>query len=177
MPVRSCISFYEITAGTDDDLPPSHQNRVPRGSQVAGNERSAVGSVSFSRMHTDMEAQIHRLEQEAYCAVLRAFQAQSDALTWVFFFFLNLPLHVFYLDANQITCSVTCLSIQEKESLITELRNELRVSNDEHRELLTRVNADDIIVKLRSVCSCHETVAVIGNCDNIARFCYFTVDM
>lgn len=30
-----------------------------------------------------MEAQIHHLEQEAYCAVLRAFKAQSDALTWV----------------------------------------------------------------------------------------------
>lgn len=87
MLVRSCISFYEITAGTDDDLPPSHQNRVPRGSRGAGNERSAVGSISYPRMYTDMEAQIHHLEQEAYCAVLRAFQAQSDALTWVFLCF------------------------------------------------------------------------------------------
>lgn len=30
-----------------------------------------------------MEAQIHQLEQEAYCAVLRAFKAQADAITWV----------------------------------------------------------------------------------------------
>lgn len=30
-----------------------------------------------------MEVQIHLLEQEAYSAVLRAFKAQSDALTWV----------------------------------------------------------------------------------------------
>ncbi|XP_062112231.1 protein EMSY-LIKE 1-like isoform X1 [Humulus lupulus] len=92
--------------------------RVPR-NRVAGNGRSAVGSVSYPRMYADMETQIHHLEQEAYCAVLRAFKAQSDALTW------------------------------EKEGLITELRKELRVSDDEHRELLTRVNADDIISKIR----------------------------
>ncbi|MED6171103.1 hypothetical protein PIB30_037580 [Stylosanthes scabra] len=66
-----------------------------------------------------MEAQIHQLEQEAYSAVLRAFKAQSDALTW------------------------------EKEGLITELRKELRVSDDEHRELLNRVNADEIIHRIR----------------------------
>ncbi|XP_014514021.1 protein EMSY-LIKE 1 isoform X2 [Vigna radiata var. radiata] len=66
-----------------------------------------------------MEAQIHQLEQEAYSAVLRAFKAQSDALTW------------------------------EKEGLITELRKELRVSDDEHRELLTRVNSDEIIHRIR----------------------------
>ncbi|XP_054802249.1 protein EMSY-LIKE 1-like isoform X2 [Prosopis cineraria] len=66
-----------------------------------------------------MESQIHQLEQEAYSSVLRAFKAQSDALTW------------------------------EKEGLITELRKELRVSDDEHRELLTRVNADEIIQRIR----------------------------
>ena len=41
---------------------------------------------------------------------------------------------------------------QEKESLITELRKELRVSDDEHRELLSRVNADDTIRRIRSFC-------------------------
>ncbi|XP_057424076.1 protein EMSY-LIKE 1-like isoform X2 [Lotus japonicus] len=66
-----------------------------------------------------MEVQIHLLEQEAYSAVLRAFKAQSDALTW------------------------------EKEGVITELRRELRVSDDEHRELLSRVNADEIIHRIR----------------------------
>ncbi|KAB2616483.1 hypothetical protein D8674_023071 [Pyrus ussuriensis x Pyrus communis] len=70
-------------------------------------------------MHGDMEIQIHRVEQEAYCSVLRAFSAQSDALTW------------------------------DKETLITELRKELRVSDEEHRELLSRVNADDMIQRLR----------------------------
>jgi hypothetical protein len=70
-------------------------------------------------MLIDMESQIHLLEQEAYGAVLRAFKAQSDALSW------------------------------EKEGLITELRKELRVSDDEHRDLLTRVNADDVICQIR----------------------------
>ncbi|XP_010486905.1 PREDICTED: protein EMSY-LIKE 1 [Camelina sativa] len=66
-----------------------------------------------------METQIHQLEQEAYTAVLRAFKAQSDAISW------------------------------EKESLITELRKELRVSDDEHRELLSRVDKDDTIHRIR----------------------------
>lgn len=109
------------SSGTDDDLPPSHQNRIPRGGRVAGNGRSAVGSLPHSRMYgdTDMEAQIHQLEQEAYSSVLRAFKAQADLITW------------------------------EKESLITELRKELRLSNEEHRELLGRVNADDVIRRIR----------------------------
>nr|GMC88716.1 protein EMSY-LIKE 3-like isoform X2 [Ipomoea batatas] len=105
-------------AGTDDDLPQSQYNRAPTRS-IVGNGRSNVGSAIYQRMHSDMEAQIHNLEQEAYGAVLRAFKAQSDALTW------------------------------EKEGLITELRKELRVSDDEHRDLLTKVNADDLIQRIR----------------------------
>ncbi|MCD7449118.1 hypothetical protein HAX54_049480 [Datura stramonium] len=38
---------------------------------------------------------------------------------------------------------------KEKESLITELRKELRLSNEEHRELLARVNDDDVIRRIR----------------------------
>ncbi|KAL4585792.1 hypothetical protein LXL04_010418 [Taraxacum kok-saghyz] len=111
------------SSGTDDDLPPSHQNRIPRGGRVAGNGRSAVMApvVQYPRMYaeTDMEAQIHLLEQEAYSSVLRAFKAQADAITW------------------------------EKEGLITELRKELRLSNEEHRELLGKVNSDDVIRRIR----------------------------
>ncbi|KAL5549695.1 hypothetical protein UlMin_004926 [Ulmus minor] len=112
------------SSGTDDDLPPSHQSRIPRGgggSRIAGNGRSAMGNLPYSRMYgeTDMEAQIHQLEQEAYSSVLRAFKAQADLITW------------------------------EKESLITELRKELRLSNEEHSELLRRVNADDVIRRIR----------------------------
>nr|XP_027186982.1 protein EMSY-LIKE 4-like isoform X2 [Cicer arietinum] len=109
------------SSGTDDDLPPTHQNRIPRGGRIAGNGRSAVGSIPYPRVYgeIDMETQIHQLEQEAYSSVLRAFKAQADAITW------------------------------EKESLITELRKELRLSNEEHRELLGRVNADDTIRRIR----------------------------
>ena len=38
---------------------------------------------------------------------------------------------------------------QEKEGLITELRKELRLSNEEHRDLLNRVNADETIRRIR----------------------------
>lgn len=38
---------------------------------------------------------------------------------------------------------------QEKEGLITELRKELRVSDDEHRELLSTVNTDEVICTIR----------------------------
>ncbi|KAF3452598.1 hypothetical protein FNV43_RR03031 [Rhamnella rubrinervis] len=113
---------YELSdsSGTDDDLPPSHQNRFQRAGRASGNGRSApVGSAPLPRMHGDMETQIHQIEQEAYRSVLRAFKAQSDAITW------------------------------DKEGLITELRKELRVSDEEHRELLSRVNADDMIRRIR----------------------------
>lgn len=71
---------FKLFAGTDDDLPPSHQNRIPRGGRVTGNGRSA--SVQYSRMfgETDMEAQIHQLEQEAYIAVLRALRLKQMLL-------------------------------------------------------------------------------------------------
>lgn len=48
-----------------------------------------MGSVPYPRMYgdTDMEAQIHQLEQEAYSSVLRAFKAQADLITWVLYHF------------------------------------------------------------------------------------------
>lgn len=117
--MRSYTSLYEITAGTDDDNPPSHQNRVPRGSRVAGIARSAVGSISHTRMHTDMEAQIHHLEQEAYCAVLRAFQAQSDAISWVFSFSLFPSCCMFFMLISRhylpIRLNVDYMSIHSGE--------------------------------------------------------------
>ncbi|XP_009125878.1 protein EMSY-LIKE 3 isoform X1 [Brassica rapa] len=106
------------SSGTDDDLPPSRYQRSGR--PAAGNGRpSVLNSAPLSRVHNDMETQIHLIEQEAYSSILRAFKAQSDAITW------------------------------EKESLITELRKELRVSDEEHRELLSRVNADEMIRRIR----------------------------
>ncbi|KAG8056280.1 hypothetical protein GUJ93_ZPchr0002g26126 [Zizania palustris] len=109
------------SSGTDDDLPPPYPSSrgISGSGRVSGNGRGIVAASSYPRVHTDMETQIHQLEQEAYCSVLRAFKAQSDAITW------------------------------EKESLITELRKELRVSDKDHRELLNRVNNDDIIRSIR----------------------------
>ncbi|OEL16143.1 Protein EMSY-LIKE 3 [Dichanthelium oligosanthes] len=102
---------------TDDDLPPPDpNNRDMSGSgHVSGDGRAIVPANS----QTDMEAQIHQLEQEAYCSVLRAFKAQSDTITW------------------------------EKEGLITELREELRVSDEGHRQILNKINNDDLIHRIR----------------------------
>lgn len=86
-------------AGTDDDLPP-HRNRISRGGRIAGNGRSAVMSnVPYPRMYeeTDMKAQIHQLEQEAYSSVLRAFKAQADAITWVPFIVLMTTIWIYSL--------------------------------------------------------------------------------
>ncbi|KAG0502520.1 hypothetical protein HPP92_002592 [Vanilla planifolia] len=110
---------HSDSSGTADDLLPSHQTRSVRGGQVAGNGRPIIRGLSYSRVQDDMESQIHQLEQEAYIAVLRAFKAQSDVITW------------------------------EKESLITDLRRELRVLDDEHRELLSRANSDEIVQQIR----------------------------
>ncbi|TVU10038.1 hypothetical protein EJB05_43543, partial [Eragrostis curvula] len=105
---------------TDDDLPPSQQTALRRRS-FSGNGRASVGAFPFMRPHDDLESQIHRVEQDAYTGVLRAFKVQSDAISW------------------------------EKESLITELRKELRVSDDEHRELLNKVNEDGAIRRMREL--------------------------
>ncbi|KAK8963164.1 hypothetical protein KSP40_PGU014889 [Platanthera guangdongensis] len=105
------------SSGTDDDLPPPHQNRGTRG-RFAVNGRTGT-ALPYARTLPDMESQIHQLEQEAYSSVLRAFKAQSDLLTW------------------------------EKETVITELRTELKVSDIEHRELLSMVNTDDLIRRIR----------------------------
>lgn len=80
------LSNLLFVAGTDDDLPPTYQNRGVRGSgRVSGNGRDIVSAVPYNRTkpQTDMETQIHQLEQDAYCSVLRAFKAQSDAISWV----------------------------------------------------------------------------------------------
>jgi len=60
--------------------------------------------------------------------------------------------------------------LQEKESLITELRKELRLSNEEHRELLGRVNADDVIRRIRS-----DKIVKLGLCFRSEIFITFCV--
>ncbi|KAJ1290194.1 hypothetical protein BS78_02G224900 [Paspalum vaginatum] len=108
------------SSGTDDDLPPT-QNRGLRGRSLSGNGRASAGAFPYMRANNDLESEVHRVEQDAYTGVLRAFKVQSDAISW------------------------------EKESLITELRKELRVSDEEHRELLNRVNEDGTIRRMREL--------------------------
>lgn len=78
----------ETNSGTDDDNPQTLYNRGTVGARVTGNGRSFVQPAPFQRVQFDMEYEIHHLEQIAYGAVLRAFKAQSDALTWVYFGYL-----------------------------------------------------------------------------------------
>ncbi|RDX79262.1 Protein EMSY-LIKE 1, partial [Mucuna pruriens] len=59
-----------------------------------------------------MDNLIRRAEMEAYNSILRAFRYQSNELSW------------------------------EKEMLLTDLRKELRISDDYHRDLLDRLNHD-----------------------------------
>jgi len=54
-----------------------------------------------------METQIHNIEQEAYASVLRAFKAQSDAVTWVLLSqFIGLS---FYNEVCWIVLTMTLL--------------------------------------------------------------------
>uniref|UniRef100_A0A0D6R266 ENT domain-containing protein n=1 Tax=Araucaria cunninghamii TaxID=56994 RepID=A0A0D6R266_ARACU len=107
------------SSGTDDDLPPSHASRMQREGRGSGNGRTGVQKIQYESPQDDLETQILWLEQDAYCAVLRAFKAQSDAITWA------------------------------KESLMCELRKELRVPDEKHRELLSKVTADGVLRQIR----------------------------
>eukprot|EP00249_Psilotum_nudum_P021267 c28040_g1_i1 orf=676-2226(-) len=107
---------HSDTSGTDDDLPPSHPGRATRGGRVIGNGR-AVSGTAYGR--PTPEQMIRKLEQDAYTAVLRAFGAQSENITWA------------------------------KERLMSELRKELRVSDEQHREFLGKVAGDATLRQIR----------------------------
>ncbi|KAG1358686.1 protein EMSY-LIKE 3 [Cocos nucifera] len=109
------------SSGTDDDLPNHQIIRNSRGVLYSGTMRISSGPESHGTDLVNMEFQIHRMETEAYGAVLRAFIAQSDVLSW------------------------------GKEGLISELRKELRVSDVEHREILGKINSDDSIKSIREL--------------------------
>ncbi|KAB8108138.1 hypothetical protein EE612_043517 [Oryza sativa] len=110
------------SSGTDDDLPPTYQNRGVRGSgRVSGNGRDIVTLFHIIELsHRQIwKHKFISLSKMHIVLFFVHFKAQSDAISW------------------------------EKEGLITELRKELRVSDKEHRELLNRVNGDDIIQRIR----------------------------
>ena len=76
------VLFSLKFVGTDDDLPPSQPGRGSRGGRVSGNGRSMSGGGGhYGRSAPDQ--QLRKLEKDAYCAVLRAFTAQSEVITWV----------------------------------------------------------------------------------------------
>jgi len=100
--------------GTDDeDLPPpTHLGSMTRKGCPRGNGKSGGTAASI-------EQQIRKLELDAYTAILRAFGAQSEVITWT------------------------------KERLMSDLRKELRVADEQHRELLGRVASDDTLRHIR----------------------------
>ncbi|KAL6646145.1 hypothetical protein ACP70R_017753 [Stipagrostis hirtigluma subsp. patula] len=106
--------------GTDDDLPPTYQIRGPR-VLFSGGGRSSAGALSQPMIHSNLDTDIHQIEQQAYAGVIRAFKVQSDDLTW------------------------------EKESMITELRRELKVTDEEHRVLLNKVNEEEAVHRIRNL--------------------------
>ncbi|XP_051126196.1 protein EMSY-LIKE 3-like [Andrographis paniculata] len=115
---------YESSEGTDyDDFVRPTQNRMSRKDTVSGNKRTAAASASMSypMMYENpkMEAKIRQFEKEAYYSTLRAFKAQADSIT------------------------------SEKSGFITDMRKELRLSNEDHRELCKKVNEDVTIRRIR----------------------------
>ncbi|XP_010266719.1 PREDICTED: protein EMSY-LIKE 3-like [Nelumbo nucifera] len=107
------------SSGTDEDTPPQNINRNTWRTHFSANVKIPSATVSCGMDATDMKLQIHCIETEAYSAILKAFIAQSDVLSW------------------------------GKEGLMTELRKELNVSDLEHRELLVKVDSDDSVRMIR----------------------------
>ncbi|KAJ4796712.1 Emsy N Terminus (ENT) domain-containing protein [Rhynchospora pubera] len=87
--------------------------------QAPRSDLDSVPASNISLNGNGNESRLHSLEKGAYIAVLRAFCAQSNALSW------------------------------GKEELITELRKELRVSDVEHRQILAEISSDKSIKLLR----------------------------
>lgn len=104
----------------DDDLPPQQQPQLNRAlSSVRKGRPSGNGRPPPSSSSGYIDQQIRQLELDAYTAVLRAFSAQSEAITW------------------------------GKERLMSDMRKELRVADEQHREILGKVGEDDTLKRIR----------------------------
>ena len=66
-----------------------------------------------------IDQQIRQLELDAYHSLLRAFSAQSEVITW------------------------------SKEGLMSDMRKELRVADEQHREMLGKVSHDETLRRIR----------------------------
>ncbi|KAH7316031.1 hypothetical protein KP509_21G075800 [Ceratopteris richardii] len=94
---------YNVFSGTDDDMPPQ-PGPIFRGGRPSGNGRSMSGSGHYGRSGADQH--LHKLEKDAYAAVIRAFTAQSEVIS------------------------------SRKEQLLVTLRQELRIGEEQHLEIL-----------------------------------------
>lgn len=106
------------SSSTDDDVLPAHSGRMTRGGRVSGSGRSINGSRA-TQGTVSIEQQIRTLELDAYMALLRAFGAQSESISWT------------------------------RETLISNLRKELRIPDEQHRELLALISTDAILESIR----------------------------
>nr|CAN65824.1 hypothetical protein VITISV_016508 [Vitis vinifera] len=111
-------SRIEESSGTCKGLQMQRTNSS-RCHRAYGSTQMARVKESHGRDNMDVTCEIHRMEMEAYNAVLRAFIAQSSVLSW------------------------------SKEGLITELRKELNVTDIEHRELLMKIDSNESIRMIR----------------------------
>ncbi|GBG75730.1 hypothetical protein CBR_g20979 [Chara braunii] len=107
------------SSGTDDDGILPLPERPTRGLRTSGNGR---GPANYGRPLPSVpsyEEQLRKLETDAYLAVLSAFVAGNEAISWA------------------------------KERLMCELRKELRVQDEQHSQLLSRVFQDNKIMQIR----------------------------
>uniref|UniRef100_A0A6V7QXA9 ENT domain-containing protein n=1 Tax=Ananas comosus var. bracteatus TaxID=296719 RepID=A0A6V7QXA9_ANACO len=106
---------------TDDDLPDPGTLRASRSAHNSGAMVMASAPLSRGEDEIDIELQVHCLETKAYSAVLRAFNAQSDVLSW------------------------------EKAELISDIRKGLRISSAEHKEILRKISSDELVNSIRFI--------------------------
>ncbi|KAL6008170.1 hypothetical protein ACLOJK_033676 [Asimina triloba] len=116
---ESCSGYF-----VDDDFPSQNTTWNASNMQFSAPSKDPPLALPWVDDLTS-ESQMHSLETEAYSAVLSAFHAQSDRLTW------------------------------ERESLLSELRKELRVSDVEHREFLLKFKSENSVKMIRE---CHDNV-------------------
>lgn len=107
---------HSDSSGTDDDLPPSQPGRPSRGGHVSGNDRAVSGHY---RRSSAADQHVRKLEQDAYVGVLRAFRAQSAAITW------------------------------RKEQVMVTLRQELGITDEEHLEIVRGMDSNNAPSQLR----------------------------
>ncbi|CAM8961086.1 unnamed protein product [Rhodiola kirilowii] len=107
------------SCGTGNEMHAPRHYRNPWKRKILVTGQSADIPYYCTSEETTWTAEIHHFEKEAYTAVLRAFKIQADSISW------------------------------EKESLISNLRKELRLSNEEHGEILGKIKLENCNQRIR----------------------------